>query len=116
MPNIREKARNSVIDSTATGIEAETVMPTFSTRYNDEAPKTIPNSAPSVTAGQVNSGIETLSGTCGRCTCGASASLPVRLRKWSLLGAAMRTKLAESSLRGPMPPRRLLPVLLFGFP
>ena len=26
------KARNSVIDSTATGIEAETVMPTFSTR------------------------------------------------------------------------------------
>ena len=32
-PNTREKARNSVIDSTATGIDAETVMPTFSTRY-----------------------------------------------------------------------------------
>ena len=27
-----EKARKSVIDSTATGIDAETVMPTFSTR------------------------------------------------------------------------------------
>ncbi len=31
-PNSREKSRNSVIDSTATGIDAETVMPTFSTR------------------------------------------------------------------------------------
>ena len=42
MPNMRENRRNSVIDSTATGIEAETVMPTFSTRYSDDAPKTIP--------------------------------------------------------------------------
>ena len=31
-PNTREKRRKSVIESTATGIEAETVMPTFSTR------------------------------------------------------------------------------------
>ena len=29
---MRENARNSVIDSTATGIDAETVMPTLSTR------------------------------------------------------------------------------------
>ena len=32
MPNTLVKTRKSVIDSTATGIEAETVMPTFSTR------------------------------------------------------------------------------------
>ena len=31
-PNTREKTRNSVIDSTATGIEAETVIPTFNAR------------------------------------------------------------------------------------
>ncbi len=30
--NARARPRNSVIESTATGIEAETVMPTFSTR------------------------------------------------------------------------------------
>ena len=29
---IRERPRNSVIDSTATGIDADTVMPTLSTR------------------------------------------------------------------------------------
>ena len=52
-----------MIDSTATGIEAETVMPTFSTRYSDEAPKTIPSTAPTSTADQVNSGIRTSSGT-----------------------------------------------------
>ena len=31
-PNTRVKRRNSVIERTATGIDAETVMPTFSTR------------------------------------------------------------------------------------
>ena len=52
-----------MIDSTAMGIEADTVMPTFSTRYSDEAPKTIPSTAPTSTAGQVNSFITALSGT-----------------------------------------------------
>ena len=42
-------ARNSVIDSTATGIDAETVRPTRSTRYKDDAPKTIPSSVPAST-------------------------------------------------------------------
>ena len=32
VPKIREKARKSVIDSTATGIDAETVIPTRSTK------------------------------------------------------------------------------------
>ena len=62
-PKTREKTRNSVIESTATGIEAETVMPTFSTRYSDEAPKTMPSTAPTSTADQVNSGIVASSGT-----------------------------------------------------
>ncbi len=62
-PNMREKARNSVIESTATGIDAETVIPTFSTRYSDDAPKMIPSTAPTTTAGQVNSRIRASSDT-----------------------------------------------------
>jgi len=57
MGKTREKTRNSVIDNTATGIEAEIVMPTFNTRYKEEAPKTIPSTAPTSTADQVNSGM-----------------------------------------------------------
>ena len=49
-----------MIDSTATGIEAETVMPTFSTRYSDDAPKTMPSTAPTMTADQVNSGMDVI--------------------------------------------------------
>src|SRR5581483_11020837 len=55
-PNDREKTRNSVIDSTAIGTDAETVMPTLSSRYSDDAPKMMPSTAPSRTDGQVNSG------------------------------------------------------------
>ncbi len=51
-----ENARNSVIESTATGIDADTVIPTRRTRYSDDAPKTIPRIAPSATAVQVSSG------------------------------------------------------------
>ncbi len=65
MPNAREKARNSVIDNTATGIDADTVIPTLSTRYRDEAPKMMPSTAPSSTADQVNSGRLASSGTNG---------------------------------------------------
>ena len=54
-PNDLEKTRNSVIDSTAIGTEAETVRPTLSTRYSDDAPKMMPRMAPVSTAGQVNS-------------------------------------------------------------
>src|SRR5260221_14274432 len=63
-----EKTRNRVIDRTATGIDAETVSPTFNTRYIDDAPKTMPSSAPTTSDGQVNSGMTTLSGTNGLCS------------------------------------------------
>ncbi len=54
-PNSGEKTRKSVIERTAIGIDAETVMPTFSTRYSDDMPKTMPRTAPTSTADHVNS-------------------------------------------------------------
>ncbi len=46
---------NNVIEITATGIDALTVNPTFNTKYNDDAPNTIPSSAPSTNGATVNS-------------------------------------------------------------
>src|SRR5215470_2767523 len=66
-PNDLEKARNRVMDSTAMGTDADTVMPTLSSRYSDDAPKRMPRKAPSSTDGQVNSGMFTVSGTYGSC-------------------------------------------------
>src|SRR5262245_14189269 len=65
MPKARDSPRKIVIASTATGIEADTVMPTLRNRYRDEAPKTIPRSEPITTAGQVSSRSSALSGTYG---------------------------------------------------
>src|SRR5437667_102789 len=50
-----KKPRNNEIDSTAIGIDAETVMPTFSTRYIDEAEKMMPRIVPTRTEENVNS-------------------------------------------------------------
>ena len=47
---------NRVMAITATGIEALTVRPTFSTRYSEEAPKTIPRMTPMNSARKVISG------------------------------------------------------------
>ena len=44
-PNF-DRSRNSVIEITATGIDALTVSPTFRTRYSDEAPKMMPRIVP----------------------------------------------------------------------
>src|SRR5436305_938488 len=63
-----EKTRNSVIDRTATGMDADTVRPTFNTKYIEDAPKRIPSNAPTTSEGHVNSGIVTLSGTNGLCS------------------------------------------------
>ena len=46
----------------ATGIEALTVSPTFSTRYKDEAPKTMPNTVPMIKGIGVSSRSWTLAG------------------------------------------------------
>ncbi len=62
MPKARDRPRKIVIARTATGIDAETVIPTLSSRYNDEAPNRIPRSEPITTAGQVNSGRSALGG------------------------------------------------------
>src|SRR5204862_5632127 len=68
-----EKARNSGIDSTAMGTDADTVSPTFRTRYSDDAPKMMPRTPPVSTVGQVNSGGDSVGGTNGWCA-GASGS------------------------------------------
>ena len=62
-PKMRAIPRNSVIESTATGMDADTVMPTLSTRYSDEAPNRMPRITPAVTAGQVNSAMSELGDT-----------------------------------------------------
>ena len=51
-----------MIASTATGIDAETVIPTLRNRYSDEAPKMMPSIEPNATADQVSSGSSALSG------------------------------------------------------
>ena len=50
MPKALDRPRKIVIASTATGIDADTVIPTLRNRYSDEAPKTIPSSEPRTTA------------------------------------------------------------------
>src|SRR5688500_16606848 len=58
--------RNRLIEMTATGIDALTVKPTLSTSHNDDAPKTIPSSAPTIKGNGVSSRICTLAGIYGR--------------------------------------------------
>lgn len=48
--------RKIVMESTATGMDALTVNPTFSTRYSDDAPKIIPRIVPVIRCGHVSSG------------------------------------------------------------
>src|ERR671912_541374 len=75
-----ESTRNSVIEITATGIEALTVRPTFKTRYSEDAPKMIPSNVPTIRARGVNSSIATLGGMNGRkfVRYGLSGFQPVR--------------------------------------
>ncbi len=54
---MRVNARKMVMESTATGMEALTVRPTFSTRYMLEAPKRIPSRAPTIKGTGVSSGM-----------------------------------------------------------
>ncbi len=50
---------------TATGIEALTVRPTFSTRYSDEAPKIMPSMVPTMIGNGVSSRIFVAAGMYG---------------------------------------------------
>ena len=65
---MRLNPRKMVMESTATGMEALTVSPTFSTRYMLEAPKTIPSRAPTAKGTGVNSGMSRSAGTNGWCS------------------------------------------------
>src|SRR5215212_4020211 len=55
-----------VIEITATGIDALTVSPTLSTRYNDEAPKMTPRIVPIIRGSALSSGKRTDAGMNGR--------------------------------------------------
>src|SRR5713226_9053093 len=61
-----ERMRNTVIEITATGIEALTVKPTFKTKYSEDAPNTIPSSVPMISGNIVNSRSFTDAGIYGR--------------------------------------------------
>ncbi len=76
------------MESTATGMEAETVMPTLSTRYIELAPKRIPSSAPTRTGRKVSSGGCSLAGTKGLCS--ASACRGLAMVEISLVRGAAR--------------------------
>jgi hypothetical protein len=56
-PPTFDSSRNNVIEMTATGIEALTVRPTFSTKYSDDAPKIAPSNVPTMSGSTVNSGM-----------------------------------------------------------
>src|SRR6267154_1025597 len=73
-PDLAQR-RKRVSEITATGIEALTVMPTLSTRYKDDAPKTIPSSVPRIKARGVNSGSVVSGETYGRKVGGVSGCL-----------------------------------------
>jgi hypothetical protein len=47
---------------TATGIDALTVMPTFNTRYREDAPKIRPSTAPTTSGSTVSSRIVVAAG------------------------------------------------------
>ena len=53
------------MDSTAIGMEAETVRPTLTARYTDEAAKTMPSTEPSTSPRTVSSGRDSAAGTYG---------------------------------------------------
>jgi len=85
MPSF-ESMRKSAREMTATGIEALTVRPTFSTRYSDDIPKIIPRKVPMIRARTVNSFI-TVSGRMKGSSLGL-ASLGVSMRKIILAESA----------------------------
>ena len=70
----RPSVRKNATDSTAIGIEAETVRPILSARYTLEAAKTMPRIAPRITARTVSSAGDWLGGTNGSKAGGADGA------------------------------------------
>src|SRR5271154_761106 len=71
----RPNARRMLIESTAMGIEAETVSPARSPTYTDTAPNKTPKSAPNTTARRLNSAGFCEAGTYGRNSLGGAVEL-----------------------------------------
>ena len=78
-PNF-DSSRKSVIEMTATGIDALTVRPTFSTRYSDDAPNTMPRIVPTRTGRNVSSRMFRSAGMYGSngTAVGLSGAVPTR--------------------------------------
>src|SRR5262245_61111707 len=70
----RPSVRKNATESTAIGIEADTVRPILSARYTLEAAKTMPRIAPSTTARGVSSAGDWLGGTNGSKAGGADGA------------------------------------------
>src|SRR5258708_5217676 len=100
-PNMREKTRKMVIESTATGMEAVTVRTTLSTRYIDEAPKTMPSSAPTTTGTSVSSGMSWLAGMKGLCSPSAASTAATLSAAAARFSGAICGELAGMDIRGP---------------
>src|SRR5438128_3176149 len=73
IPNF-ERMRKSVMEMTATGIDALTVNPTLRTRYNDDAPKIAPRIVPMITGRTVSSRSSVAAGMYGSKVTGGTIS------------------------------------------
>src|SRR3954462_4798051 len=80
----RPRVRKNATESTAIGIDAETVSPILSARYTLEAAKTMPRMAPSTTARMVSSAGAWLGGTNGSKAGGADGAGAGRV--WVAMG------------------------------
>src|SRR5215472_1023470 len=71
----RPNARRMLIESTAIGIDADTVSPARNPTYTVTAPKSSPKSAPRITARRVNSASDSSAGTYGLNSAGVAVEL-----------------------------------------
>src|SRR5277367_1416197 len=71
----RPKARRMLMESTAIGMEADTVNPARSPTYTETAPNSMPNSDPNITARRLNSATLSSASTYGRNSPGGAVEL-----------------------------------------
>ncbi len=107
----RPKARRMLMESTAIGIEADTVNPARSPTYTETAPNSMPNSDPNITARRLNSATLSSASTYGRNSPGGAVELHcfVAIKPpWPLHWFHS----APTSQFGPTPPGKLAPPAL----